>query len=96
MYLDVAMELGLPVLFLLLYIFFNIFKIALNTFRTTIDPFYKALSLSLIGSLTAVIVGNMFGNRLDFFAASGYFMILVGMVSRIYHVEVMANSQPKK
>lgn len=82
MYLDIILEAGILALLLLLWIFFRAFKTAYKLYRTSEDPFYKAIALGAIGSLAAVVIGNLFGTRLNLFASNGYFAILLGMVVR--------------
>jgi len=83
MYLDIALEIGIPAVLVLFWIYIIGFKVAYKLLKTTQDPLYQIISLSFIGSLVALAVGNMFGTRLNFFPINGYFAILMGMMARV-------------
>lgn len=95
MYLDIALESGIPTLLVLIWILLVAIKISWKAFRNSHDDFYKAISLGCIGSITALAIGNYFGTRLTFFAANGYFAILLGIVARIYSEQAVLNKRKK-
>lgn len=88
MYLDIALECGIPALLIFLWFILSAFKTAFRAFKATQDDFYKAISLGAMGSLVALAIGNYFGTRLILLAANGYFAILMGMTARIYYLNV--------
>ena len=60
--------------------------------------FERMLPLAMIGSLVALGVANVFGTRLNFFAINAYFMILVGIVTRLsmekeYNSKLLVNDK---
>lgn len=82
-YLNVLLDMGILGLTSFLLIFFVGFKIALRVYKLSPEPFDKGLSLGLIGSLVAILVGNFFGTRFELFASNGYFTAILGMVARL-------------
>lgn len=83
MFLNILLEAGVLGLIFFLLIFLTGFKLALRVFKSSEDSFDKALSLGLMGSLVAMVVGNFFGSRFNLFASNGYFVALLGMVARL-------------
>lgn len=84
MYLDIALESGIPTLLIFIWFLIRALKTAFKLYKTTTDDFYKAICLGFMGSVTALAIGNYFGTRLLLLAANGYFAILMGFVARIY------------
>jgi len=84
MYLDIALEAGIPAVLVLFWIFISGFKAAYKLLKTAEEPLYQIIAIAFIGSLAALAVGNIFGTRLNFFPANGYFAILMGMMMRAY------------
>lgn len=84
MYLDIALECGIPTLLIFIWLLFKMFKIGLWVFRMSDDYFYKAIGLGFCGCVSALAIGNFFGTRLTLFAANGYFAVVMGIVTRIY------------
>lgn len=83
MYLDIALEAGIFALLLFIWILLRTLWLALQVLKKSEDDFSKAISLGLVGSTIAVMVGNLFGTRFDLVATNGYFTILMGMVTRL-------------
>jgi len=84
MYLKLALESGIPTLLIFIWFVLAAFKTAFKLYKITDNQFYKSLALGLMGSITALVIGNNFGSRLLLFAVNGYFAILMGMVAKIY------------
>lgn len=82
MYLDIALESGIPAVLVLFWIFIIGFKVAYRLLKNTHEFIYQAIALGFIGCLVALAVGNIFGTRLNFFPINGYFAILMGMMIR--------------
>lgn len=87
MYLDIALECGIPTLLLFIWLLIRAIKVAFTLYKRTNDDFYKIVTLGFMGSVVALTIGNLFGTRLILLAANGYFAILMGMVAQIYTQE---------
>ena len=84
MYLDIALECGIPTLLLFIWVLFSMFRVGLWVFRMADDDFYQAIGLGVCGCVSALAIGNLFGTRLTLFAANGYFAAVIGIATRIY------------
>jgi O-antigen ligase len=61
-------------------------------FRTSTDPLLKGLGLGFIGSVLAVLAGNIAGSYLFYFNVSGFFWVNLGLVVRSLEI-VKANKE---
>ncbi len=84
MYYDVALEMGLPTLFALLYLIYRILVAAYFVYCKSSDRLSRSLALGVIGSTFALLLGNMFGTRLAYLPINMYFAVSSGIVSRLY------------
>lgn len=82
-YLIIAAEMGVPALLVFLWIVFTVLWHTYQLYRTTQDPFAKALALGFLGGLFGLLMSNMFGSRLDSQEVSSYFWILAALVMRL-------------
>ncbi len=82
-YLIIAAEMGIPALIVFLWIVFLVFINTLRLYKTTQDPFSKAVALGFLGGLFGLLMSNMFGSRLDSQAVASYFWILAAAVYRL-------------
>ncbi len=62
-------------------------------FRAGQTDFHRGMGLGFLGSLAAVVVGNIFGDRWSYFPLGGYFWILWGLVDRAVKISDAA-AQP--
>ena len=81
-YLITAAELGLPGLLLLLANFTFLFWIASRVYRRHPDPFVHATALGFLGGLSALLMANMFGSRLNTTEVASYVWILAALMAR--------------
>lgn len=84
MYLDIALDAGLPALAIFVILLLQIFLMGRAVFKEAQEPFQKAMGLALMATITAIAVGNLFGTRLDLFSSNGYFAILLGITARVH------------
>ena len=82
-YLIIAAEMGIPALIIFLWIVWIVFRNTLRLYKTTRDPFAKALALGFLGGIFGLLMSNMFGSRLDSQEVSGYFWILAALIVRL-------------
>ena len=82
-YLIIAAEMGIPALIIFLWVIGIVFWNTFALYRTTSDPYAKALALGFTGGLFALLMSNMFGSRLDSQEISSYFWILAALVVRL-------------
>jgi len=81
-YLIIAAEMGIPTLIVFLLIVFKVIFHTYSLYKTTADPFTKAVALGFLGGLFGLLASNMFGSRLDSQEVSSYFWILAALVMR--------------
>ncbi len=86
-YLIIAAEMGIPTLLAFLWIVLLAFFNTWALYRTTHDPFSKAVALGFIGGLVGLMAANMFGSRLDSQEVSSYFWILAALIMRLRVLE---------
>ncbi len=84
MYLDIALDAGLPALAIFLVFLAQVFFLGYAVFKKASEPFQKAMGLALMSTITAIAIGNLFGTRLDLFSSNGYFAILLGITARVH------------
>ena len=71
-YLMVAAEMGLPAFIVFLALLVYMIRIPLQSYRTSPDPFWKAVSVSTLCAVASLIITNMFGSRLISLILTGY------------------------
>jgi O-antigen ligase len=81
-YLITAAELGVPALLLLLLNFGLLFWLANRIYKRHPDPFVHATALGYLGGLSALLVANLFGSRLNTTEVAGYVWLLAGLMAR--------------
>jgi O-antigen ligase len=81
-YLITAAELGVPALLLLLVNFGLLFWLANRIYKRHPDPFVHATALGYLGGLSALLVANLFGSRLNTTEVAGYVWLLAGLMAR--------------
>jgi O-antigen ligase len=81
-YLITAAELGLPGLLLLLVNLTLLFWIANKVYRRHPDRFVHATALGFLGGLSALLMANMFGSRLNSTEVASYVWILAALMAR--------------
>ena len=82
-YLIIAAEMGIPALVMFLLIVLIAIWNTYLLYKTTKDPFAKAVALGFLGGLFGLLMSNMFGSRLDSQEVSSYFWILAALVMRL-------------
>ncbi len=82
-YLIIAAEMGIPALLVFLLIVLMTLGQTHSLYKTTQDPFAKALALGFMGGICGLLVSNLFGSRLDSQEVSSYFWILAALVMRL-------------
>ena len=82
-YLIIAAEMGVPALLIFLLIICLVMRQTFLLYKTTADPFSKALALGFLGGLFGLLMSNMFGSRLDSQEVSSYFWILAALIMRL-------------
>lgn len=86
-YLILAAEMGIPALLAFIWILWSVFRQTLALYRSTQDPFTKALALGFLGGLFGLMMSNLFGSRLDSQEVSSYFWILAAVIMRLQIME---------
>ena len=81
-YLILAAEMGIPALLIFLIILIILIKNAWWLLNHTEDKYFKAFAIGALGGLFGLIVGNMFGSRLNTEEVSSYFWIIAGLIMR--------------
>ncbi|MBI4430614.1 MAG: O-antigen ligase family protein [Candidatus Omnitrophica bacterium] len=82
-YLIIAAEMGIPALIIFLWLIGLVFWNTYALYKSTHDPYSKALALGFLGGLFALLMNNMFGSRLDSQEVFSYFWILAAMIVRL-------------
>jgi len=80
-YIIIGAEMGLPTLFVFLWIIFLVMAKTYWLYRSAKDPFHRSMALGFLAGLFALLVSNMFGSRLHSTEVSGYFWMLCGLVA---------------
>lgn len=93
-YLIIAAEMGIPTLLIFLFIVFQVIRNTYLLYRTTQDPFSKAVALGFLGGLFALLMSNMFGSRLDSQEVSSYFWILSALIMRLMILDQKEKTVP--
>ena len=93
-YLIIAAEMGLPTLFVFLWLLLLAMWKSYRLSKIAKDPFLKAMALGVLAGLFALMVANMFGSRMDQEEISGYFWILCALVMRGLSLETEARVAP--
>jgi hypothetical protein len=57
-------------------------RLAVRLLGTARDPFLKALACGFIPCLTAIVVGNFFGDRFSYYPLISYFFVYMAMIVR--------------
>jgi O-antigen ligase len=81
-YLITAGELGLPGFVLLLANFGLLFWVASAVYRRHPDSFFHATALGFLGGLSALLMANMFGSRLNTTEVASYIWVLAALMAR--------------
>ncbi len=86
-YLHIAAEMGIPALLVFLWVFWKIFLEAHRLYRTTQDPFLKALALGFLAGFFGILISNLYGSRLNYSEVSSYFWILAALIFQARRLE---------
>jgi O-antigen ligase len=81
-YLITAAEMGLPALVLLLLSIATLFWVGRRVCRRSTDPFMRATALGFLGGLSALLMANMFGSRLNSTEVTSYLWLLAALMAR--------------
>ncbi len=84
MYYDIALEMGLPALIGVIYLFIRVILISYQVWRKARDSIEKIFSLGVIGATFALLLGNLFGTRLAYLPINMYLAVSSGIVVGIY------------
>jgi hypothetical protein len=85
---NVALELGVLGLILLLWFFVRIIKHGLRAFYRLTDPFLKWLAAAIVVFITLIALGNVVGPIMEVFPAGDlYFWFLLGLLVRLESVQ---------
>jgi O-antigen ligase len=95
-FVKVLTEQGIVGLILLLAIFYQSTKLSLLLYRSSNDALYKAISLGMLGAITAFFIGNMFGDRMSHYPISAYFWTYLALVQRAYILINKSNTNLNK
>ena len=82
-YLLIAAEMGIPALFIFLWMIGLMFWNAFSLYGKTADLFSKSMALGFMGGIVGFVVSNLFGSRHNAQEVSSYFWILAAMVMRL-------------
>jgi putative inorganic carbon (hco3(-)) transporter len=102
-YMQTAAEQGvIGLIFLALMILYSGFT-GLRLFRSGVTGFQRGMGLGFMGSVAAIAVSNVFGDRWSYFALGSMFWIMWGLVDRALYnartlpapVPVPADAQPE-
>ncbi len=85
MYYDIALEMGLPALIAVIYLFIRIILASYQVWRKARDSITQIFSSGLIGAVFALLLGNMFGTRLAYLPINMYVAVASGIVARMYY-----------
>ncbi|VAW92009.1 hypothetical protein MNBD_GAMMA22-2532 [hydrothermal vent metagenome] len=83
MYLWISSQMGLPALFLFLFILYRFYKTGTDIFLKHPDKFTKAVGLGGASMVAGIMVVNMFGSRMIGIDVCGYIWIYFAIVSRL-------------
>lgn len=87
-FVNVAIELGILGLVLLLWFFVRIIKHGLYTFYRLTDPFLKWLAAAIVVFVTVIALGSIVSPAMEVFPAGDlYFWFLVGLLVRLEGVQ---------
>lgn len=81
-YLKTLAEQGIIGISLLIAVLFKAFISGMRLFKGGMTDFQRTLGLGFMGTVIAMAVTNMFGDRWSYFVIGSYFWILWGMVDR--------------
>ncbi len=85
MYYDIALEMGIPALLALWILLAVILFSSWRVYRLARDNVDRIFGLGTVGSVLALILGNVFGTRLGFFPINMYFAVASGIVCGLYY-----------
>ncbi|MFH1857996.1 MAG: O-antigen ligase family protein, partial [Candidatus Omnitrophota bacterium] len=95
-YIIIAAEMGIPALLVFLWIVWVAIWKSRWLYRHSRNPFYRAMALGFLAGLFGLLMGNMFGSRLDAQEVSGHFWVLCALVMRAIALEKTAKPIPVK
>ncbi|MBD3336054.1 MAG: hypothetical protein GF355_11120 [Candidatus Eisenbacteria bacterium] len=81
-YLEVAAEMGLPALILILLIFYRTMRRSYRLSRSQAPPWVRATGEGTVWVAVTLFVANIFGSRFLNFSLSGYFFVAAALVER--------------
>lgn len=82
-YMRTLSEQGIIGISVLLFLLYRAFRSGWRLYRSGLSQFNTALGFGFMGTVLALIITNMFGDRWSYFALGGYFWILWGIVDSI-------------
>ncbi|MHB1286924.1 MAG: O-antigen ligase family protein [Leptospirales bacterium] len=82
-YLMIGAEMGAPALLLFLTLIFFMFRIAIRSYRSSSDLYWKTVSACCLGSLASLVITNMFGSRAISLILSGYLWALLAILLKV-------------
>ncbi len=89
MWLEIAVEMGILALLLLFTVIFFLAKYSISVYRREKDPMLKAMALGYIGTLAALMVVNLTGNRFDAVDLMAPFWVIAACVTRLRHIHIL-------
>jgi O-antigen ligase len=81
-YLIIAAEIGIPGLLLFLIAVASLFWVTRRVYRRHPDHFVRATALGYLGGLSALLMANMFGSRVNTMETAGYVWVLAALMAR--------------
>ena len=82
-YLMIGAEMGIPALMVFLTLLIFMFRIAIRSYRASHDSFWKTVSACSIGSITSLVITNLFGSRVISLILSGYLLALIAILLKV-------------
>lgn len=82
-YMRTLSEQGIIGISVFIYLLYRAFKSGWRLYRSGLSQFNTALGFGFMGTVLALTITNMFGDRWSYFALGGYFWILWGIVDSL-------------
>ena len=82
-YFLIGAEMGLPTLFVFILLLLNMLRVTYRSYISSIDPFWKLISLATMCSVLSLLMTNLFGSRVISLVLAGYLWGLLAILLKV-------------
>jgi len=82
-YFLIGAEMGVPTLLVFLALLVNMLRVTLRSYRASIDPFWRTVSLASFCSVLSLGMTNMFGSRAISLILAGYLWAIIAILLKV-------------